>query len=400
MDSDSDSDHDSLLKDFPTFLRPSRRATKLEETAHAKADRILEQANHDFDKSFQLQQLIAKMKQEELDIEEEELMEKARNQETLTRDRKKQRREDEEQQRRRQQQQQQHQAANEADLDQPRTYLYAADTEQSSKLGVRRTLWWGNEGNVVCRHDELPDRYNQAVELLQFILNQELQHDGNTQGTTTARTKGSVMEALQTSIQNNTLTDFLSNATLCRLCSKQNRSTLPHSLIRWLFLVACSGSRGDEKLGVLSCGAFTTLCKLWTDNKGKPDNGYILSVSSLEQQLKAWFGLRDQAVDCEQKVQQVHSEATVDVAGFKIFLFLWNIALNKFLVYSQSGQAISHAIMILFMTGVDKIFYSDEKYVLLFALRMGVYRPWYERFLKISQFYVAIPTFSRYFRHS
>jgi hypothetical protein len=92
------------------------------------------------------------------------------------------------------------------------------------------------------------------------------------------------------------------------LCSRQSEiiQRLPLNLLYWLFSLACSpttmsidskNSNDVEEVSLdpylLSAkqGAYNTLCGLWSKQNGYPlQQGYVLTLNALPDQLREWFG--------------------------------------------------------------------------------------------------------------
>ena len=351
MASDSDSD-DSILKEIAagsTFKKP--RKSK-EASASARASKILDEALQFSTDNLAQQMKISQIKREEVDTEElqkktQQIKENGNKKQKISRNL--------------------DTAGNDkhnngdAPLGRDRREFLAkiADTELSSNLGARRTLFANP-----CDSPDLPRTSEQATEYLNYLLQTLTAQDG-----VTATHRKAIMEPLAKHLKEGTLAHFLAGATLFQQCEANSLQNIPNKLMEWLYLVSCAGGGGGEcepfsiALANLSYGAFRTLSKLWENGVG-PHGGAILTLTELRQQLEGWFGFYLAATATTKPPDSGADERVGNgIKGFASFLKLWELALNRgFVAINKSSleQDASDCVAALTLTGIDRVFHTHK----------------------------------------
>jgi hypothetical protein len=352
---DSDSD-DSLLA-APTFKKKTRK----DENQTRKANQILDQALKDYDKNLQQQALIQKMKREEVD--QDALLSKAQNiqdnaaslsknntgankRRKLTLDGLASDDENDD---------------GALDAERFQALMHAKDTEISSGLGMRVTLFSTCSSSS---SNDLPKTSSQAVEALKEILLVQNNIDDKASATP-------VLKWIDKHIKDNTLVECLNGSNFINQCQTHQISKLPRPLVQWLYAVACSGK------GRLSVGAFETLSQLLTDNIGVHP---FLSLQDLSKQLHEWFGLKDEPTkEAAATITTTPTSSTVPILsvhaakGLDHFLILWELALRQGMVVYEAETVLAHStecLPALFAASLDKVFHSPKGYVRIHPIRL------------------------------
>jgi hypothetical protein len=361
MEDDSDSDSDDSLLAAPTFKKKTRK----DDNQARKADQILDQALKDYDQNLQQQALIQKLKREEVD--QDALLSKAQ----IIQD---------------------HAAASSAtaakrrkltldglasddenddgalDAERFQALMHAKDTEISSGLGVRATLFSTCSSN----DNDLPKTSSQAVEYLEELL---LVRNNNID-----KASAPILKWLDKNIKADTLVECLNGSNFINLCLNHKISELPRPLVEWLYAVACSGK------GRISVGAYKTLSQLLTDNIGCVHP--FLSLQDLSKQLHEWFGLKDEPTTKEAATTTTPTSAAPALLvhatkGLEHFLILWELALRQGLVVYEADTVLARStecIPALFVASLDTVFHSPKGYASILSDYLAVY---YHAFLSI-----------------
>ena len=347
MDSDSDSD-DSILKEITsgtTLDRKNPRNTK-RSSAAARADKILDEALKFSTENLAQQVKISQIKREEVDTDE--LLKKT--QQIKESGSKK------------------HKVPsddctgngdwNEDDARKRRKFLEKiADTELSSNLGARRTLFVSPGDS-----SDLPQTLCQALSYLHFLL----QKWAN-QPELAKKYKYAILDPLERHLHEASLDFYLSDATLFDRCAFDGVKCIPNEFLEWLFYVSCAGG-GDQfspDLANLSDGAFRTLSAFW-ENGIVPLEGAIMALPELLVQLKNWYGfsleMAKEAIDPSVQVLGVDTFNT-GIKGFDSFLKLWELALDRGLVAVNEDnleQDASDCVAALVFVGIDHVFNTHK----------------------------------------
>lgn len=276
----------------------------------------------------------------------------------------------------------------------------AADTAQSSPLGIRRTISFIPMIGEHFLNCLTTTRSEKGKRKTSFLLIKDLKTLLKTITNTKNRTpnnddtmiiKKVIVNPLQKVIKLEILEEFLQERRLASLQKKHGLKSIPNELTSWLYTVACCSGESS-----LSRGAYATLEALWSQNNhnNEDDNDHnnvtepideplsssIMTLDQMNSHLKNWIDRCNNNCQNEQQEEKDSSPSKKirekNLPGLAKFMHLWNAALKngqvKPLVANQQSiaaaerftddlKAATCVIVGLAQVGLDTSFHSVEE---------------------------------------